>query len=180
MTDRTFDDPSIRQAPPARPRDFELDEEEDLSPAGGLDDFRDELLAEIERELTLSVPGRESWSVRFSAVIDHRTLNAWRKRSRDPSAVGGVDELRFALTIVAAQARAVLRNGTTVVAGGEPVTFASPALHEVYGVGRTLDCVRAFYGRDADVLAASEAILREAGYAGELDREDAEDPTTRS
>lgn len=41
---------------------------------------------------------------------------------------------------------------------GRPVTFASTALHEVVGTDVHIDAVRAFYGRDVDLLAASDLV----------------------
>jgi hypothetical protein len=76
--------------------------------------------------------------------------------------------VKLACTALANTCLAILRDGAEVPDGAGPLTFTSPALHEILGVDRTVDAVRRFYGRDAHVIAVSRQILDEAGYGEDV------------
>jgi hypothetical protein len=171
MTDATFHAPGTRPTDhddegPARPGETTL-----------LEDLAAELTAELEDELEpIEVPERPGWSVVYSKAITNDNIKAWRKRAKDGK---NVDELRLACIILGNQCRRLVRNGVTITAGEEAVTFASPAFHGLYGVGTARDAIRAFYGRDGHVLMAANRVVEAAGYGAELEDVD-EDPTDGS
>lgn len=181
MTDdnpRTFTAPGVAAAgdPSAPPAAGELN-----SP---LDDLRAELAAELEHFETFEVSTRPGYAVRFDVDIEHEKLGLWRKRAKDKSQPDGLDELLWASIIVASQAVAILRNGVPVFEADAGVSpFAGAELLGIYGVGRPVDAVQRFYGRDSQVINTCWAVLSAAGYGEEAkkaDDDDAADPTRSS
>lgn len=164
------------------PQAADDDRDADIAPvrsASPLDAIRAELAAEVEQnDITLEVPGRPGYAVRYATKLSYEQLMGWRKRAVDKAMPLGVDELRLAALVCANQCRAILRHGEEITTDGAPLTFASPQFHELLEVGRSTDAVRQFYGRDFDVAAASNRILDAAGM-GETaeDAEEGPDPT---
>lgn len=143
-----------------------------------LSELRDELTAELEHLETFEVPGRPGYAVRFDVDVDHNRLGHWRKRAKDTTQPEGLDEVKWAASILASQAVAIVRHGADLELDGQPATFATPAFQELLGVGRPIDAVKALYGRHASVIATAWAVLEAAGYNRRPD--EAEDPTTAS
>jgi hypothetical protein len=115
------------------------------------------------------VPGKPGVTIRYSTDLPYEMIAAWRK-----SAVGSpAPELRFGLSLLGYACRGILTEGEAVTDAGEPVTFVTPSLHAGLGVTNTADAVRAFYGKDAYILASYNAVLLAAGYGAEVS------PTTR-
>jgi hypothetical protein len=150
--------------------DGDPDIEAPAAPATALDELRSELTTAVEsKDSTLAVPAREGYAVRYSTTIAHEQLNSWRKRARDKSMPGELDELRWAAIVLANQCRAIVRKGTEVELDGSPATFAHPGFRSMLGAERAVDAVRSFYGRDADVITSALTVLRDAGYGDEVD-----------
>ncbi len=151
-----------------------------VAPPSALADLESELAAEVpDRSITLDVPGRPGWSVRYSADVSSAELNGWRRAAKDDKAVDGVDAARLACGVLASKCRALVRNGTDVTDDGGPLTFQSAAIKDLYRTQRNVDVVAAFYGghaRDADLEAAARAVLAAAGWGGEAS---VTDPTER-
>jgi len=172
-----FTHPSTREAGLDAERRALLDdlvgpEAADAGSSNELGDLRDELVAELDEETKpLEVSTRAGFAVVFSKDIDFDLLKAYRRRAGGTK-TKDADELRFSSIILASACRRILRNGEPLTAEGEPVTFASPAFLELYGVGRAVEAVRRFYGRDGVVLAAANWLLAEAGYGDEPLEED--------
>lgn len=144
-----------------------------------LDDLRAELTAPVDADdITLAVPGRPNYAVRYSTALTYRQLAAWQKKSTLKS--GDVDELKLAALIVAGQCRAIIRDGVVVDDGGDPLTFRSQALLDMYEVDRVADVAIRFYGSDIDVANASNGVLKAAGLGAAppvADDDDDEDET---
>lgn len=148
-----------------------------------LDDLRAELSAELEHFETFEVSTRPGYAVRFDVDIEHPKLGLWRKRARDKTQPDGLDELLWASIIVASQAVAIVRNGVPVFEASDGVgPFAATEFLAIYDVGRPVDAVQRFYGRDSQVIAAAWAILTAAGYGDEAKKadDDESDPTRSS
>ena len=145
-------------------------------PTTALDELRSELAAEVATPpLTLAVPGRTDYAVRYSTELAHEQLTAWRKTARDKQAPEGIDELRWASIVLANQAEVVLRKGVEVELDGRPANFQHEGFRGMLGADlRATAAVRKFYGRDSDVIAAALAVIRAAGYGDDADA----DPTT--
>lgn len=154
--------------------------DDDLPPATTpLDDLRAELAEEVGAEpLTLPVPARPRYSVRYSTDVDGELLSRWTKASKDRHAPNGVDELSLACRILANQAIGVLRDGDELLDEGKPLRFRSRAFLDILGVGSPTEAVRKLYGRDGHVQAAALEVLRSAGYDDDaLATASAADPT---
>lgn len=182
MTDHQFSAPGLRDPDPDgnNAPEHAGDPEKLATP---LDDLRAELTAELARYETFDVDGRPGYAVRYDVDIEHPKLGLWRKRAKDTTQPDGLDELKWAATILAAQAVAVVRHGVDVfVAGDHGVAFNDPELRSILDVGRAIDAVRKFYGRDAAVVTTAYAVLNAAGYGKEAIRseDDGEDPTRSS
>lgn len=148
-----------------------------------LADIESELLAEVvQRTVTLAVPARSGWSVRYLAEISSAELNEWRRRAKNDKAPGGLDAAVFGPLVLASKCRALTRNGVDVAESAEdatPRTFQSSSMKVLYGVARPVDVVLALYGghdHDADIGAVVEEVLRTAGWGAD-GAELASDPT---
>lgn len=139
-----------------------------------LDELRAELAAEVEVEdFRLDVPERPGYAVVYAADVTYDELTAWRKRAKDTSKPGGINELRLSTIILANKAVDLIRQG-------EPtgLTFRDPALVELLGAGSATDAVRRLYGLDGHVNAAALAVLQASGFGDELaEAGDDADPT---
>jgi hypothetical protein len=126
-----------------------------------------ELVTELEAEATLPVPERPGWAVVYNIDVDHRLLGRWQRASRDTDLPNNIDELKYTLTFLAALCRRIIRQGKVVELAGEAVTFRSREFQKLLGARDANEAVRKVYGRDAHVLTAGAALLREAGYTEE-------------
>jgi hypothetical protein len=130
-----------------------------------LDDLEDDALD--EDVVIYGVPRRPGWEVRYLASIDDTEQLTWREVARDPSSPIGVNRLLLAQVALAAKCVGILKDGEDVTdSAGQPVTFASPAFQAKLRVKSTEQAVQAFYRRDPDVLAASDELQRDSGWAG--------------
>lgn len=145
-----------------------------------LDALRDEVTAELAETTTLEIPGRPGYGVRFSLNIDHPMLGLWRKKAKDSQQPEGIDELKWACIILAAQAEAIVRNGDELVLDGEPVTFSSRPLLELLGAREAHQAVRKLYGRDAHIVNTAYVLLELAGYGTRPGELDGSNPTRNS
>jgi hypothetical protein len=153
---------------PARPLGIVDMDVAPVAPSTALASLRADFAAETEEDVqTFPVKGRPGYEVRLSTRIPYEDFAAWRKRCEDKSMPGGLNELRFGCIVLANTCRGILRDGEEIVSDGEPLTFASPALHRLLGVERAVDAVRRFYGRDPNVNRAASAVLTAAGWGGE-------------
>ncbi len=143
--------------------------------------LRQTLQRPVERELLkLRVPARAGVTVRYAADFDHDKRKAWQKRatnkSRRPGRDDEVDEMLFALIVLANCCRAIEFNGVEAHdAEDRPLTFASPALWEMVGASDPQDAIRAFYGVDAHILTTAGEIMLAAGFDDDMEAEG--DPT---
>lgn len=144
------------------------------APASPLEELRQEIKREVTGEpVTLEVPGRAGWTVRYRADVEMPKLAAWRKKSADRSMPDGIDELKLCLTILADQCEALLKDGREVEDDdGGLLTFATPAFLELIGVGRSVEAVRKWYGVDGRVVAAAQEVMNASGYGEDAIRED--------
>lgn len=154
--------------------------------ASPLEALRATLAKPVERELLrLRVPARAGVTVLFSPDFDHEKRKAWQKRatrkSRRPGREDEVDEMLFALIVIANCARAIQMDGVEAHdASGQPLTFASPVLWEMVSAADPQDAIRAFYGNDAHILTTAGEIMLAAGFDDDVDAEEEVDPTAAS
>lgn len=144
-----------------------------------LADIEAELAAEVpERTVTLGVPAREGWSVRYLAEISSAEMRAWRKAAGGEKDPAKMDTARYARAVLASKCRAILRHGVEVPessADDAPRTFQSQSMKSLYGTERNIDVVLAFYGgptHDADMDGASLEVMRAAGWGEGADTVD--------
>jgi hypothetical protein len=132
---------------------------------GVLDDLLDE--AQQEDVVIYGVPRRPGWEVRYLASIDDHEQLTWREVARDPSSPIGLNRLLLAQVALGAKCVGIVKDGEDVTdATGQPVTFATPAFQAKLRVNTAEQAVQAFYRRDPDVLAASDELQRDSGWAG--------------
>lgn len=148
---------------------------EDVPAPAAAPSMLDGLLADFagakdQHETTeFDVPGKQGVTVRYANDIPYEMIAAWRK-----SALGSpAPELRFGVSMLAWACRAIVADGQPVTDGTDTVTFTSSKLQTGLGVSSPTDAVRAFYGKDAYVLATYQAVLLAAGFGAEVS------PTTR-
>lgn len=137
--------------------------------ANVLDTVLDDLtaLANDEDVVIYGVPRRPSWEVRYTAAISDSELLIWRQAAQDPSSPLGHDRLLLGEMVLAAKCVGIVKDGEDVTdEHGRPVTFQTKAFQTKLGVATAELAVHAFYGRDPDVLAASDELHRDAGWAG--------------
>lgn len=141
-----------------------------------LDLIAAELAEELPAEpITLAVPGRPGWEVRFSTDVSAPALAAWQTRSKDPSWPDGVDQLKLAGIVIANQALDVIRNGKPT-----GYTFRDKRFISALGAIQARDAVRKVYGgRDSAIVQTAERVLVAAGHLGAVTESEAEDPTPR-
>lgn len=139
-----------------------------------LADLRAELSEQVEHKpLTLKVPNRPGYSVRYSTDIEYRRLQMITKRAQDKG-LGGTDLVKWSCSVLATFCESVVRHGEDVLDDGQPVTFASKMLQEAVGTFEAVACIRKFYGEDGDIMAAASTLVTAAG----LDRESLEGEET--
>ncbi len=142
-----------------------------------LEQLRQTLQQPIERELLkLRVPARAGVTVLYAADFDHEKRKAWQKRatrkSRRPGRDDEVDEMLFALIVLANSCRSIQVGGVEAHdAADQPLTFASPALWEMVGAADPQDAIRAFYGNDAHILNTAGEIMLAAGFDDDMEAE---------
>lgn len=180
-----FTDPRVAKAAPPEGGELDLTRQpllaagvDDLDPdldGSGAPEQADPLLAALEElavevklpEVLIPNRMRPGYAVRYSIEIDLERLEAWRKRARGKR--GKTDDLRLALIALANLCLGIERNGEALYdAEGEPLTFASSELRQLYGAARAGDCVRKFYGNDPYLAATLDALLAEAGVGEEV------------
>lgn len=155
-----------------------------------LDVIRGELAEEVDLgTVTLEVPGRPRYMVRYRCDVAYEELLDWRdrasitnraqRRQKAPAsavaAAGRLNELKMAEFVLVYKADAILRDGDEVPDDdGGPLTFTSPLLLDMVGAHSATEAVRRFYGVDGHVTAAAQRVLVESGWtdavlAGELE-----------
>lgn len=157
--------------------DDDLDAIDAEHPATPLEHLRGELADETDDEVTLEVPRRAGWSVRYGTDFSYEQLTAWQKGARDRTSASGLNDLRYACIVLANTCRGILRRGEDLTDGGEPLVFRNKVLWGLVTpvADRTVDAVQRFYGRDAHVIAAAKRVLIEAGYADIVETADDDD-----
>lgn len=182
------DDLLQRGRPPA-PGAPVVPPEDDLAPvapASPLDALRAELATDVSvEEVTLDVPRRPGWAVRYRCDITGEERGAWITRATTKAAKGDkpavIDELRLSGLALANKAIAIIHNGEEVTDDGRPVTFASQVLLDMVGAARAADVPRRLYGLDGHVIAAARTVFDKSGFGDDLpESDDDEDPTRTS
>lgn len=179
---RTFPHPALEVD------DDELDEVRAAGVTTPLGDLEAEMASEVEPEpITLEVPRRPGYAVRYSVGIDHNAeLMAWRRQSakKRPGQDEEVDLLKMAGLVLAFKCQAILRQGVEVTAAaGGPMTFRSPDFMAMFKddkgapVKQVREAIRRFYAGDAHVLAASDEVLATAGYGSTAQEAEGLGPT---
>lgn len=130
-----------------------------------LDSLRDDFKEKGEkRRKRYVVPERENYEVEYVTFVDYDQLQQWVKKSSDAKSVGGMNELRFATTVLANTCRAIFRDGERIEHDGDPVTFRSDELMDILGTFDHTTTIRTFYGLDGHVIATGRQVLVDAGY----------------
>ena len=154
-----------------------------------LEELTASLTADVEtRMITLAVPGRPGFGVRYRANLSDAEVQACRKQARRPGRGGaGVagalgldpdsfDALAFATAVVVKACEGILSpRGQVVDAAGLPVRFNHGELLDIYKTASAAACALAFYGQDSAVIAASDAVLQASGWAQPADELDDDD-----
>jgi len=143
-----------------------------------LDAIKADLQAAVKNDpITLSVPKRERWTIRYNANVSADMMARWRKAARDKTMADGFDGMKYACLILANQCEVAMFDGQIATDDlGNELNFRNMKFLEMIGAARAIDAVRKFYGVDGDILRAVEAILVAAGYDSEEQEAEA-DPT---
>lgn len=138
-----------------------------------LDQLRQLVSQKVHRPpVTLLVPDRPGWRLRFDANIRHEQHVQWERDAITVDAKGEtrVDTLGVALRALAQQNEAIIDpDGVEVTAdGGTLVTFKTRDLWEWFGVANSTEAVRAFFGTDPHCIEAALKLNEAAGYYQEV------------
>lgn len=173
------------EAPPS-PQDIddELDPTADLEdfdprPETPLDQIKQELSKEVENDDTdpLPVMARPGYAATFTTTIPYDRLEKLQKGCRNRQALGGFDELKLALVILANFNTAIYRGEEKVSNGDKPLNFrAKRFVEDIMETDRPVAAVQKFYGKDGHVIATAREVTRAAGYGDDL-ADLAPDPT---
>lgn len=175
--------------------DPDLDAPELDAGTAGAPNLLDELEAELAAPpeptvITLDVPKRPRWSLRFRCSIDYEgQLQKWQKactsvKSGPTGKREVLDELRFAGMILGHTCTGVLRDGVElladragqiVAADGFPVTLRTPGFQAMIRCpfdgpdkGKPAFSARTaaqwFYANDGQFAKAADRVVEEAGY----------------
>lgn len=156
-----------------------VEERASVSPMEGLRSA----LAEptVSEPITLRVPKRPGVKIRCRTdVVDHDKRKAWQnKAKRKQRGIGRepeVDELHFAMLVVANTCEAVQFNGLDAYdEEGTPLTFRHAQLWEMLGARDPQEAIRKFFDNDQHIILASGEVLLASGFDDDLS--DEEGPT---
>lgn len=170
----SFDAPGLRQDEHPRTPDPDLDGLDAIgSEPTDLDSIEAELTAKVAETTVINVLGRPGYAVRCRTDFTSRDLDNLRKRCKDKRFVDKIDGIKFAALLLAFTAVAIVRHGKDLeLDGASPVTFTSPELQTLYRTPDAQATVRAFYGAEGHIDAASRKLLEEAGWGDEADTAD--------
>lgn len=156
-----------------------------------LEVIADELAEDVDLgSITLDVPARAGYKVRFRCDVSYDELVDWRDRAsgvarnraerRKPTAqaqAGKLNELKMAAFVILYKAEAIVRHGVDVAdVDGGPLTFTSEALLRMVSASTAAEAVRRFYGVDGHVSAAANRVLIESGWTDAVLAGDIEAP----
>lgn len=154
--DETYRDPDLDN--------LHLDDAQD----NDLDDLRAELTAKVAESTTIEVLGRPGYAVRCRVDFTGKDLDLLNKRARDKRFAGGVDGIKFASLVLAFTCLAIVRQGKDLeLEGTSPITFTSPELQRLLGTDSADATVRALFGLEGHIDAATKRLLDEAGWGDE-------------
>ena len=133
-----------------------------------LDALVAELTAEVEDAVEptrLDVPGRDGIVMLYRKNITGPELERWRKQAKSGK---GVDAVRLsALALVHASIGMVRRGEEMFDDAGDPITFRSRFLIDLYAAPSAVETVRKLYVLDGRLMAAANAVLEAAGFGDE-------------
>lgn len=149
--------------------DAKLASLEPSAPAGSpLEALRREARRTAEREpITLPVPERPGWSVRYRCNVDLADLARWQKASKDRQMPDGIDVQRLARLVLSHQCIAILFEGKVVEGQNGPLVFASPEFWEYCDVSSAIAAVGHWYGNDGAIVAVLDEVMRASGFDDE-------------
>ncbi|MCU1588781.1 MAG: hypothetical protein JWP11_37 [Frankiales bacterium] len=132
-----------------------------------LEQLRLELTAELDLDdVTLPVPLRPSFQVRYRLVVDAHEMQPWRRDAYDPTCLEGIDQTKLALLGLAALNTGLFLDGRLVLddEAGAPLTIGSPSILAMLKVSTAPEAVLALYGLSAHVTASWSSVLAESGF----------------
>lgn len=154
---------------------------EEASSVSALEGLRQALATPVETEpKVLRVPSRPGVTIRCHTHMTQEERKAWQKRAtKKKRGLGGeneVDEMHFAMLVIANTCEAVLFNGVEAHdAEGTPLSFRHKQLWDMVGATDGPSCIRRLFGVDAHILLASGEVLLASGFDDDLGAES--DPT---
>lgn len=158
--------------------DDRIDPEPDTTfdePAGtsDLDAMRHDMDTLVVDEVVLDVTGRPGYAVRFRPDVSGDQVALWRKASRDKRAPDGINPAKFSALVVANCAQQIIRQGAGLVDGeGEPLSFRSRDMLDMFSAATAAEAARRFYGLDGTLDATARAVLLDSGWGEDLQRVD--------
>lgn len=131
-------------------------------------ELREDLAAQPIR---LNVSGRDGYVAVYRGDFTGEDVEKYRKASRRKgrrNTEDDVDGVKFAGLLLTRTIVHIERNGEVIVdSAGDPLTFSSPALQDIYDVNSAIDCARRFFGGDGRLDAQAGALIAEAGWGDE-------------
>lgn len=127
VPDAADDDSSLPLVLDAEPIDEAPAPQVSKAPGGSLADvFRAEFGKRTVPTITLRVPGRDGWTMRFRLDWSEAQANRWEEVAQDRSRKNGMNLTKLFRQTVADQCDAILRDGQALAFGSKP--FASKEL----------------------------------------------------
>lgn len=169
--------PSIPKLPVSVDDDFLETEEDEPTVLAAL---KEDLKKEVTRDsIILQVPLRPNIAVTYSPNVTAEQLKKWTKiASRGKT--NDFDGTVLASIVLGATCVGISINGKEATEDGEPMRFGSETFMAMVEASKVSDAVRALYGADSDIQAASMRVLEAAGFNQEPNEIDPLEMTTGS
>lgn len=161
--------------------DPDLSDVVDLSKDTGsdYDDLLAELTANVTNDVDLLIPRRPGWAFRCRTDFTGADLDLLRKKAKNKRFVDGIDSVKFNSLTLGLTNVAIIRDGDAdaladALGVTAPVTVATPELRNILKTSNVDETVRALFGSEGDLSAATSTLMTEAGWG---DEGQAQDPT---
>lgn len=140
------------------------------------DDLASLLRAEFGRKtvptVTLPIPGRSGWELKFRTDWTEGDTRAWSARAKDKSSPSGVNQTRLFRATIADQCVDVLKDGRSILPGNLPRPFHAPAFQNALGVKTPTGAVEKLLPVFAQLQSIAADLTAAAGSGDLLDPTD--------
>lgn len=157
--------------------------EASYDPATILADVAESLGSAVEDTfVTLPVPNRPDYQLKFRTRIDYDDLRLWIRRAKDSKDKTDPHMLRLSFAVLSNTNVGVIFRGNEVPSrDGGNLLISTPEFQSLIkaSIGNSVPAaIRKLYGSDGHIIMTMNKIMEEAGY-GDIDLEDGDNPLTR-